>query len=65
MLPTPKKSRARKIVAGLSVLGGGFLLLREIPAFQPSSGESWFWIVIALLALVLGIIELLSPAPRI
>jgi hypothetical protein len=51
----------RRAIAGLCVIGGLFVIYFEL---SHPSGERWFWIFIAGLAVVLGMIELMSkPKP--
>jgi hypothetical protein len=53
----------RRFIAGASVIGGLFVLYFEM---VHASGDRWFWMFIAGLAVVLGMIELMSkdkPAP--
>jgi hypothetical protein len=53
----------RRLIAGLCVTGGLGVLYYELA--HETGSDRWFWIVIAGLAVVLGIIELLSPGkPR-
>ena len=48
----------RRLVAGLSVIGGLFVIYFELA--HHSGAEGWFWIFIAALAVLLGMIELIS-----
>ena len=54
---TQVKPIFRRLIAGLAVIGGLFVLYFELAHL---SGEGWFWMFIAALAVVLGMIELMS-----
>lgn len=53
------KPRSRKLVAGFSVVAGVLLIAFELMQYAVSEEPlvSWFWILIALLAIALGIAE--------
>jgi hypothetical protein len=48
----------RRFIAGLSVIGGLFVIYFELTHSQ--GGESWFWILVAGFAAMLGMVELMS-----
>ena len=50
----------RRLIAGLTVIGGLLVIYFELIHTESPAGERWFWIVVAALAVILGIIELLS-----
>jgi hypothetical protein len=52
---SPKR---RKQVAVVSLLAAGVMLWLERHAIAQGSGESWFWIVVAALVVMLAIAEL-------
>jgi uncharacterized membrane protein len=54
--------RSRKILALFSLLTGIALFIFEYRWIgQTESGEPWFWVIVALLLIVLALIELLWP----
>ena len=56
----------RRAIAGLSVVGGLFVIYFELMHSQ--GGERWFWIFVAGAAALLGMIELMSkekPPPEV
>lgn len=58
------KLNRRKWVAILSLVIAGVMIWLERDHIARGSGESWFWIIVAVLAGVLAVLELLSVGTR-
>ena len=56
------KRRARKLLAGLAVVGGVGLIVLERSAILGggAAGVSWFWIAVAVVLALLGLAELVD-----
>jgi len=59
---TEKRPLRRRIFAAIAVMAGLALLALELINVQgTTSGERWFWFVVGVLLVGLGIVELKSP----
>ena len=64
-MQTRDKARRSKLYAGLATATGVFLLGSELARAGDGIGfESWFWIVVAALLVVLGLAGLLLPPAK-
>ena len=58
------KWTSRKLFALLVAAAGAYLLIYEIRDYRTSEPfEAWFWMAIAVLAILLALIEILSKTP--
>jgi hypothetical protein len=62
----PPRSRGprRKLLAALATLSGIVMLALEFIRPHGSAGERWFWLVVGVLLIALGVAELLLKESR-
>lgn len=58
-----EKKKPKRLYSAVAMLGGVVLLMFEISRWSVSSPEKWFWAMIAVLMIVLGLAGVLLPDP--
>lgn len=59
-----RKRRNRKVFALAAIVAGSLVFLFELREFGKVGPEAWFWLLIAGLAILLGVVELVSRPAR-
>ena len=64
--PDPERepaAKSKRLMPAIATAGGVALAAFELRRLGQSGGEAWFWLLVAALMIVLGLVGLFQPPP--